>query len=347
MTIDEAMKLAENTLSAYNWTFLPSILKYAPSQRGQFQVSMLILNIRYQFDLDYAKNMNSPSMKNASYEAYNNEEKAFKVYLICELNKGLMKLDSYYRNSLILPLFGLKNRVEELSFSFLPQDYYSGHPVESCSRSDNRDLLLYRDDYMCRATGRYDLELGVMAFDGVAGDSRYWLVIDAHAHDHLVSADYLQAAHVIPYSLNNFDKTKPEEYQVIWKTLQEFSGFNLSTLKGKLINDDSNMLMLCPTAHKMHDDLRLSFSPVPSQFNRFKVNIFGELAGWFGLVKDETTTLEVKDNKSTVDKGINSNYLAIHHAICVILEKSGIYGELKKERKIEYIEMEKEYIYGN
>ncbi|TFK32466.1 hypothetical protein BDQ12DRAFT_716390 [Crucibulum laeve] len=352
MTANDAMNCAKNTLDAFKWTFLPSVLKYAPSPQGQLNVSMLILHIRAQFDWDYIKDMKKymSTVKANDPGDYRNTEKFYANQYQSQIIIKLMELDLYYKQSLILPQFGLKNCVQPLTFSFLPLNYYSGYPVKSCSRSDNRELLLKRDYYMCRATGRYDLELGKMASNGVVGDGKYWKEIDNHVYDHTVSADYLQAAHIIPYSLNNFDEKTPEEvykYQVIWKTLQAFSGFDLSTLKGTEINKPSNMVMLCPTAHKMHDDLRLSFSPVTGQPTRFKVNTFGETNGWFGLVKDDTTTLNIKNELLIMDSGIDPTYLAIHHAICVILEESGIYPELKKDRLEEYIKLDEKYILGD
>ncbi|TFK31668.1 hypothetical protein BDQ12DRAFT_739866 [Crucibulum laeve] len=305
-SIDAAQRTMEVINTDKKLRLLQSMQLRSPTEKGRGELSRFILEIRREYENVYLAATESAEMRILSTQQYNLKESQFALQYQKEIAKVLMRLQQYYECSLFLPILGNKTRVIENPY-YKGSNYYGTYAVEACCRSDNKEELLNRDKFRCRATGRKDLSMAKQG-TGIPNNWNPFLT------------DYLQAAHIIPYFLNNFkDKTEKKMHRIIWQALNEFSGYDLSKLKGKGINDLSNMFMLCPSAHKMHDDLRLSFYPSPENANKYNIKTYDKTANWLDVV----TPVDLHTN-------INKEWLAIHHAMCEVLQECGSYDELKK-----------------
>ncbi|TFK32465.1 hypothetical protein BDQ12DRAFT_739367 [Crucibulum laeve] len=284
---------------------LQPMLLHAPTRKGQRHMCDSILLIRQEHENAYLAAIDSAVMRGSNASAYNQKESDFALQYQKKIAEALLQLHKYFECSLFLPILGNKTRVIERPS--VGPDYYGKYPIDPCPRSDDREELLQRDKFTCYATGRRDLSLAKR----MTSRPSDW---------NPVLTDYLEAAHIIPYFLNKFKLKKEKKMHIIiWKALEEFSGYDLSTLKGKGINHVSNIFMLCPSAHKMHDDLRLSFYPNAENVNEHLVKTYDKTADWLDVVK-----------RVTFHKDINRDWIAIHHAMCEVLQDGRTYEEIRK-----------------
>ncbi|KIM32603.1 hypothetical protein M408DRAFT_326386 [Serendipita vermifera MAFF 305830] len=226
---------------------------------------------------------------------------------ISELNQ----LANSYWTNIIVPIRSAGGKTPAPSQNPSRGDPHGGEipfNVESAKRNQGplKQHTLARDGYRCLATGRID--------------SQIFEVKSTFVLQNFDQPDVTQAAHIIPFSLNDFDAqdmTEATRKIEIWTALQAFCGKDISALRGAGINSLDNVMTLSPLAHKYFGELQLAFSAVSGTTNKYNIVTFGKTAPKLGFPQSVTFT------SSNGDPVPNPFYLAVHHAICSVYWASG------------------------
>ncbi|KAJ5085393.1 hypothetical protein N7532_010164 [Penicillium argentinense] len=142
------------------------------------------------------------------------------------------------------PRSGVEDSVEDIK----------GKSIEPISRNPHSKLrknCLERDGYKCMATHQYSID---------------------HPHPKSARTTYLEAAHIIPYTLGIFqplDGKDVDRHAKIWINLRRyFPVLRAMSEDLKLINCEENMLMLDSQLHKGFGQFKLIFEAtgVPNQY---------------------------------------------------------------------------------
>ncbi|CAG7995831.1 unnamed protein product [Penicillium salamii] len=195
------------------------------------------------------------------------------------------------------PRFGVEDSIENL----MSQDI---EPITRSDQSRLRDHCLQRDGYKCLATGFYSYP-------------------DSHPPNAITI--HLEAAHIIPFALGDFDANKRDSVDrnsTIWANLNRyFPVLRNMSFTLEQINEEKNVLMLDSQIHTEFGQFRLIFEATGIQ-NQYRIKTF-----------EDTATAPIRDLpksgfvKFKVDKGNwelpDPELLKIHACIGNFLHMSG------------------------
>ncbi|KAF7719920.1 HNHc domain-containing protein [Penicillium ucsense] len=133
------------------------------------------------------------------------------------------------------PRYGVEDSIENLK----SQDI---EPITRGLQSQLRQHCLERDGYKCVVTGRY------------SGN---------HAHPQNAPTTYLEAAHIIPFTLASFqsnDREAVDRHAKIWVNLRRyFPVLRQLSFTSEQINSEKNVLMLSMMLHKEFGQFKVIF----------------------------------------------------------------------------------------
>ncbi|KZT10290.1 uncharacterized protein LAESUDRAFT_418736 [Laetiporus sulphureus 93-53] len=138
-----------------------------------------------------------------------------------------------------------------------------------------------------------------------------------------------EAAHIMPFSLNDFEETDVPmmaKKTAVWAALQTFSGCPLDGLRGDGINSMENVLTLEAYMHQMFGELILALEPIEAQPNVYRILTSGYAKKSRGLPDFVT----LSDHSNSGKALPNPAYLSLHAAICKVLHASGRAEELDR-----------------
>ncbi|KAJ5935627.1 hypothetical protein N7466_005174 [Penicillium verhagenii] len=131
--------------------------------------------------------------------------------------------------------------------------------IEPVSRSQQSQLCshcLERDEFRCLATGRYS---------------------GSHPHPQGAPTTYLEAAHIIPFTLGSFrhdDFEAVDRYATIWVNLSHyFPMLRQISFTSEHINSEKNILMLSMMVHKEFGQFRIIFEAT-GVTNQYRIKAF-------------------------------------------------------------------------
>ncbi|KAF9642168.1 hypothetical protein BDM02DRAFT_3273568 [Thelephora ganbajun] len=285
---------------------LKAMLKHAPTRNGQGSIAQSIVFFRFMEEELYYDLVEVDKI-----EAGSGKDKNFADRRYTSLGHELDGLKNHYLAAVIFPFVNTVRREVPPNHCWHPDR--TKKQVERATRVSKIEEIIPRDNYRCCATGRMDIDVALLP------DQKKREVLSKEVNV-IGGYDDLEVAHIIPFSLNNFDEKVESQKlraQCIWTALEDFAGMNLSPLKGQGINDMGNLFSLSPLAHKFYDRLLLSFYPSPEFGEGHRLQVRG----------DRACLINIRGN---VKLSVNADWLAIHHAICQIVYEAGLTKEVAK-----------------
>ncbi|KZT01958.1 uncharacterized protein LAESUDRAFT_443286 [Laetiporus sulphureus 93-53] len=222
-------------------------------------------------------------------------------------------LAEYYYTSILVPVRAAGGKTPApRSHPFRNQFDLTVTPELEKRLSTLKAKALVRDGYKCVVTGKVDQD----HVDKVTT----WTGFDL---------DITDAAHIMPFSLNDFEETEVPmmaDETAIWTALQAFSGRSLDGLKGDGINSLQNVLTLSASVHRLFCQLVLAFEPMEAEPNVYRILTWGKAKNR----RDLSEIVTLSDHSNSGKALPNPVYLSLHAALCKVLHASGRAEELDR-----------------
>ncbi|KAH7920222.1 hypothetical protein BV22DRAFT_1133239 [Leucogyrophana mollusca] len=225
---------------------------------------------------------------------------------------GLVTIATGYYFGLLNPMRTRRRRAVDLYTEQIPTFDQTVTQLQAATREQGelRKLLLKRDDNRCVVTGHVDYN-SPFALDHPCG--------------------LVEAAHIIPYSLNDFQGTTSMESSArTWDILKNWASIDVQRLAGQRINDPSNALTLTHEIHTFYGKFAWCLLEIPNEPHKYKI--------WTNKRRFLHSSLDVvsfvdHSNTSPGNPGIplpDPILLRIHAALAQVFHASGA-GEYMDE----------------
>ncbi|KAL9708594.1 hypothetical protein Ac2012v2_008139 [Leucoagaricus gongylophorus] len=137
---------------------------------------------------------------------------------------------------------------------------------------------------------------------------------------------FLEAAHIIPLSLNGFDKNRSSELReaaITWDMLRSWTGIDLGKLVGSKINTPENTILMCRDQHLDFGRYRwyLDKDAYPDNPNKYKAQ--GSRSNYRFTSGEATRDVEFLASAESMVKPPDPEIIRIHAAFARVLSLSG------------------------
>ncbi|KZT10227.1 uncharacterized protein LAESUDRAFT_793099 [Laetiporus sulphureus 93-53] len=155
----------------------------------------------------------------------------------------------------------------------------------------------------------------------------------------LTGLDKTEAAHIMPFSLNNFEEMNVPmvcynrlmlSSTAIWTALQTFSGHILDGLKGNGINSLENVLTLEACMHQMFSELVLALEPIEAKPNVYCILTWDYVTDSREFLPEVITLNCIFIPHMHGLVSFSPTWTTCHASICKVLHTSGHAKELDR-----------------
>ncbi|KAH8993395.1 hypothetical protein EDB92DRAFT_398703 [Lactarius akahatsu] len=226
---------------------------------------------------------------------------------------GVVDAAKAWLDNLLLPMLAISKAIKtEPASSQTPTNDTTVQHVESASPTLRAKVAL-RERYHCAITKAFDIARArKLSKEGRVGEV-----------PNKVGQLPMEAAHIIPFLLNEFDDQLVSSLEITWDMLRSWTQIDLRTLIGPNIDSPANAIYMTTVEHSTfgHFEFYLDKEAFPDIPNKYKVRMSqdGRLLTNGSREEDvEFPTLE----ESSVEPP-NPDYLRVHAAFAKVLHLCG------------------------
>jgi len=226
-----------------------------------------------------------------------------------------------WMDNLFLPMLALSKATKtEPSSSQTPTIDSRVQEIEGASRSEQSDLraqVATRELYHCAITGAFDID-------------HVTLLLNQGREPQIPHGPQatMEAAHIIPFSLNNFDEkgAKFRDAARTWDILQSWTQIDIKEVVGSKINSPANALYMTTSEHRAFGHFRfyLDKDVYPDVPNKYRVCV--ARTGYKLTNGQASADVEFQTLQQSGVEPPNPDFLRVHAAFAKVLNLCGAAG---------------------